>query len=89
MYATVQELGENPVVEDALPPGKSREELNAAIETMVLGFEPNARSADHEANEGGDLKILLVKFIYLRAQNATALQEPEVKLFGASPGASP
>jgi hypothetical protein len=35
LYATVQELGENPVVEDALPSGKSRAELNAAIETTI------------------------------------------------------
>ena len=35
LYATVQELGGNPVVEDALPPGKSRAELNAAIETTI------------------------------------------------------
>jgi len=35
LYATVQELGRNPVVEAALPPGKSREELNAAIETTI------------------------------------------------------
>ena len=33
LYATVQELGGNPLVEDKLPPGKSRAELNAAIET--------------------------------------------------------
>ena len=35
LYATVQELGGNPVVEDKLPPGKSRAELNAAIETTI------------------------------------------------------
>ena len=35
LYATVQELGGNPVVEAALPPGKSRAELNAAIETTI------------------------------------------------------
>src|SRR6516225_5263284 len=35
LYATVQELGENPVVEDGLPPGKSRAEFNAAIETTI------------------------------------------------------
>ena len=35
LYATVQELGGNPVVEDKLPPGKSRVELNAAIETTI------------------------------------------------------
>jgi hypothetical protein len=35
LYAMVEKLGGNPVVEDALPPGKSREELNAAIETMI------------------------------------------------------
>ena len=33
LYATVQELGGNPLVEDKLPSGKSRAELNAAIET--------------------------------------------------------
>jgi len=35
LYATIQELGGNPVVEAALPPGKSRAELNAAIETTI------------------------------------------------------
>ena len=35
LYATVQELGGNPAVEDKLPPGKSRAELNAAIETTI------------------------------------------------------
>ena len=35
LHATVQELGGTPVVEDALPPGKSRAELNAAIETTI------------------------------------------------------
>ena len=35
LYATVQELGGNPVVEDKLPPGKSRAELSAAIEITV------------------------------------------------------
>jgi hypothetical protein len=35
LYATVQELGGKPVVEDALPPGKSRAELDAAIETTI------------------------------------------------------
>ena len=35
LYATVQELDGEPVVEDALPPGKSRAELNAAIETTI------------------------------------------------------
>jgi hypothetical protein len=35
LYATVQELGGNPVVEDKLPPGKSRADLNAAIETTI------------------------------------------------------
>ena len=35
LYATVQELGGQPVVEDALPPGKSRAELDAAIETTI------------------------------------------------------
>jgi hypothetical protein len=35
LYAAVQELGGNPVVEAALPPGKSRAELDAAIETTI------------------------------------------------------
>jgi hypothetical protein len=35
LYATVQELGGDPVAEAALPPGKSRAELNAAIETTI------------------------------------------------------
>jgi|SRR6516165_2188767 len=35
LYATVQELGGDPVVEDKLPSGKSRAELNAAIETTL------------------------------------------------------
>jgi hypothetical protein len=35
LYATVQELGGNPVVEDKLPPGKSRAELTTAVETTI------------------------------------------------------
>ena len=35
LYGTVQELVGNPVVEDKLPPGKSRAELNAAVETTI------------------------------------------------------
>ena len=35
LYATVEELGGNPEVEDKLPPEKSRAELNAAIETTI------------------------------------------------------
>jgi hypothetical protein len=35
LHAVVQDLGGTPVVEDALPPGKSRAELLAAIETTI------------------------------------------------------
>jgi hypothetical protein len=35
LYATVQDLGGKPVVEDTLPPGKSRAELDATIETSI------------------------------------------------------
>src|SRR6266481_3482922 len=35
LYATVEDLGGKPVVEDALPVGKSRAELDAAIETTI------------------------------------------------------
>jgi hypothetical protein len=35
VYAAVENLTGKPVVEDALPPGKSRAELNADIETTV------------------------------------------------------
>jgi hypothetical protein len=36
LYATVEDLGGGkPVVEDALPPGKNRAELEAAIETTI------------------------------------------------------
>ena len=45
LYATVQELGGKPVVEDALPPGKSRAELNAAIETTISRVWSQIREA--------------------------------------------
>jgi hypothetical protein len=45
LYATVQELGDKPVVEDALPPGKSRAELLATIETTVSRVWSQIREA--------------------------------------------
>jgi len=45
LHATVQELGGTPVVEDALPPGKSRAELNAAIETTISRVWSQIRDA--------------------------------------------
>ena len=45
LYATIQELGGNPVVEAALPPGKSRAELNAAIETTISKVWSRMREA--------------------------------------------
>ena len=45
LYATVQELDGEPVVEDALPPGKSRAELNAAIETTISRVWSQIRDA--------------------------------------------
>jgi predicted component of type VI protein secretion system len=38
LYATVEDLGGKPLVEDALPVGKSRAELDAAIETTISKF---------------------------------------------------
>ena len=45
LYATVQELVGNPVVEDKLPPGKSRAELNAATETTISGVWSQIKEA--------------------------------------------
>jgi hypothetical protein len=44
-YAAVKELAGNPVVEAALPPGTSRAELNAAIETTVSKLWTRIRDA--------------------------------------------
>jgi hypothetical protein len=45
IYAAVEKLIGKPVVEDALPPGKSRAELSAAIETTVSKLWSRIRDA--------------------------------------------
>jgi hypothetical protein len=45
LYATVEKLGGNPVVEDASRPGKSRAELNVAIETTISRVWSRMREA--------------------------------------------
>jgi hypothetical protein len=52
LYAVVEKLGGKPVVEDALPAGKSHAELSAAIEITA------SKSARHETNAGWDLRSL-------------------------------
>ncbi len=45
MYATVEKLVGKPVVEDALPPGKSRAELLAAVDTTISKVWSRMRQA--------------------------------------------
>ena len=45
LHAVVEKLGGNPVVEDALPPGKSRAELSAAIESTASKLWSRIRDA--------------------------------------------
>ena len=45
MYSTVEKLFGKPVVKDALPPGKSRAELLAAIETTISKVWTRMREA--------------------------------------------
>jgi hypothetical protein len=45
LYATVEKLAGKPVVEDALPPGKTRAELSAAIETTASRLWSQIREA--------------------------------------------
>jgi hypothetical protein len=45
LYAAVEKLAGKPVVEDALPPGKSREELSVAIETTAFKLWSRIRDA--------------------------------------------
>jgi hypothetical protein len=45
LYAAVEELGGKPVVEDALPPGKSHAELSAAIEITASKLWSRIRDA--------------------------------------------
>ena len=45
LYSTVEKLLGKPVVEDALPPGESRAELLAAIETTISKVGSRMREA--------------------------------------------
>ena len=45
LYVAVEELGGTPVVEDALPPGKSHAELSAAIEITTSKLWSRIRDA--------------------------------------------
>jgi hypothetical protein len=45
MYSTVEKLFGKPVLEDALPPGKSRAELLTAIETTISKVWSRMREA--------------------------------------------